>query len=174
MCPLDQFNCSAHFIWSNLNLSPNITLINNFSKLLLCNLYMSFSQYFICYIDTSQIQTIDIIPITNGIRYQCNFLPHSIVWGCAIIATNSTNNVNSSAPQNMTTHIANNNLLNISPGEYTIIVLISCNKTFFDYNQIILQMTISVNGTNYRTISSSSSLNSKFLTLSITPSIAGN
>ena len=174
MCHLDKFNCSAHFIWSNLNLSSNITLIDNFSKLLLYNLHMSFSQYSIYYIDTSQIKTVDITPITNGIRYQCHFLPHSIVWGCGIIATNSTNNVNSSAPQNMTTHIANNNLLNISPGEYTIIVLISYNKTFFDYNQIILQTTITVNGTNYRTIFSSSSLNSKFPTLSITPSIAGN
>ena len=102
---------------------------------------MSFFQYFIYYIGTSQIQTVDIAPVTNGIRYQCYFLPCSTVWGCAIIATNSTNNVISSAPQNMITHIANNNLLNISPGEYTIIVLISCNKTFFDYNQIILQTT---------------------------------
>ena len=174
MCPVDQFNCSAHFIWSNLNLSSNITLIDNFSKLLLYNLYMSFSQYSIYYIDTSQIQTVDLTPITNSIRYQCHFLQGSTVWGCGIIATNSTNNVTSSVPQSMTTHIANNNLLNISPGEYTIIVLISYNKTFFDYNQIILQTTITVNGTDYRTIFSSPSLNSMSPTLSITSSIAGN
>ena len=173
MCHLDQFNCSAHFIWSNLNLS-SITLIDNFSKLLLYNLHISFFHYFLYYTDTSQIQTVDITPITNGIRYQCFFLPCFTIWGCAIIATNSTNNVTSSAPQHITTHIANTNLLNISPGEYTIIVLISCNKTFFDYNQIILQTTITVNGTNYRTISSSPSLNSKFPTLFITPLIAGN
>ena len=169
MCPLDQFNCSAHFIWSNLNLSQNITIIDNFSKLLLYNLYMSLSHYSIYYIDTSQIQTVDIASVTNGIRYQCHFLLHSTLWGCAIIAIKSTNNVISSAPQNITTHIANNDLLNISPGEYAIIVLISCNKTFFDYSQIILQTTITVNGTNFRTISSSQSP-----TLSISPSIMGN
>ena len=169
MCPLDQFNCSAHFIWSNLNLSPNITIIDNFSKLLLYNLYIN-----TLYLDTYQIQTVDITPITNGIRYQCCFLPHSTLWGCSIIAIKSTNNVTSSAPQNITTHIANNDLLNISPGEYTIVVLISCNKTFFDYNHITLRTTITVNGTNCWTILSSSSLNSKFPTLSISPSIAGN
>ena len=49
VCPLDQFNCSDHFIWSNLNIS-NITLIDNFSKLPLYTLYMSFSQYSIYYI----------------------------------------------------------------------------------------------------------------------------
>ena len=135
---------------------------------------MSLSQYSIYYIDTSQIQTVDITPVTNGIRYQCHFLPRSTIWGCAIIATNFGKKVNSSAPQNMTTHIANNDLLIISPGEYTIIVLISCNKTFFDYNHIILRTTITVNGTNCRKISSSSSLNSKFPALSISPSIAGN
>ena len=67
MCPLDQFNCSAHFIWSNLNLSLNITIIDNFSKLILYNLYMSLSQYSIYYIDTSQIQTVDITPVNISI-----------------------------------------------------------------------------------------------------------
>ena len=106
MCPLDQFNCSANFIWSNMNLLSNISLINNFSKLLLYNIYMSLSQYYIYFIDTSQIQTVDITPITSGIRYQCHFLPYSLLWVCTLLATSFTNKFNSSAPQNMTTLIA--------------------------------------------------------------------
>ena len=85
MCPLDQFNCSAHFIWSNLNLS-NITLIDNFSKLLLYKLYMSFSQYFVFHIGTYEIQEVIISKDTSTGYFiiNCTFLPRSLAKGCAI------------------------------------------------------------------------------------------
>ena len=173
MCPLDQFNCSAHFIWSNLNLSSNITLIDNFSKLLLYNLHMSFSQYSINYTDTSQIQTVDITPITNGIRYQCHFLPHSTLWGCGIMVTNSTNSITSTALQNITTSIASE-ILPLCPGEYTVVAFKSYNKSFIDYSHIISQKTtVTVTGTICRTMSLTTSLISLSTHLSLHPSIIG-
>ena len=42
LCPLDQFNCSAHFIWSNLNLSP-MKFLKYFSKYHNITICMSFS-----------------------------------------------------------------------------------------------------------------------------------
>ena len=91
MCPLDQFNCSAHFIWSNLNLS-NITLINNFSTLLLYNLYMSFSQYSIYYIDTYEVQEVIVSEdISTGyFIINCTFLTGSQAKGCTIEVFNDT------------------------------------------------------------------------------------
>ena len=172
MCPLDQFNCSAQFIWSNLNLSQNITIIDNFSKLLLYNLYMSLSQYSIYYIDTSQIQTVDITPITNGIRYQCYFLLHSTLWGCGIIVISSTNKITSSALQNTTTPIASE-ILPLCPGVYTVAVYQSYNESSFDYNHIISQTTVTIIGINCRSMSSTTSSISLSTHLSLYPSIIG-
>ena len=172
MCPLDQFNCSADLIWSNLNVSPNTILIDNFSKLLLYNLYMSFYQYSIYYIDTSQIQTVDITPVTNSIRYQCHFLPQSTLWGCGIMVTNSTNNITSTALQNTTTSIASE-ILPLCPGEYTVAVFKSYNKSFIDYSHIISQTTVTITGTICRTMSLTTSLISFSTHLSLHPSIIG-
>ena len=60
-------------------------------------------------------------PITNGIRYQCNFLHHSTIWGCGIMATSSTNSITSTALQNTRTSIASE-ILPLCPGEYTVAV----------------------------------------------------
>ena len=111
---------------------------------------MLFSSY---YADTSQIQTVDITSITNGIRYQCYFLLHSLLWGCGIFATKFTNNNLSTAPQNTTTHIASGVLTNLCPGEYNVTILISYNETYINYNHIILKTKETVNGTNCRTMS---------------------
>ena len=112
---------------------------------------MSFSQYSIYYIDTSQIQTVDITPVTNGIRYQCHFLLYSLLWGCGIVANN---NMTSSVPQNTTTHIASSVLTNICPGKYNITIFISNNETSIDFNNIIFLTIVTVIGTNCRTMPS--------------------
>ena len=114
---------------------------------------MSFSQYSIYYIDTSQIQTVDITPITNSIRYQCHFLPHSTLWGCGIIATNFTDNMPSFVCKNAKTHIANGVLHKLCPGKYTVSLIL--NETSIDSNHIISQTTVTVIGTSCRIMSPS-------------------
>ena len=145
MCPVDQFNCSAHFIWSNLNLLSNITLNDNFSKLLL---FMSFFQYSINYTDTSQIQTVDITPVTNGIRYQCHFLPYSILWGCGIMVTSEKTNFSA---QNTTTHIASGILSNLCPGVYNVTFFTIFNQSLTSYSFKV----VTVNGDSCSSITSS-------------------
>ena len=58
VCPLDQFNCLAHFIWTNLNLLSNITLINNsvyFYCITYIYIYIYISYYILLlYLDTFQ------------------------------------------------------------------------------------------------------------------------
>ena len=89
------------------------------------------------------------------------------------MATSSTSKVNSSAPQNVTTHIATGVVPNLSPGEYNITILLSYNETSFDYNHIISQTTLNVICTNCRTMPSSSSTVSLYSSHSVYPSVAG-
>ena len=98
-------------------------------------------------------------------RYQCHFLPHSTLWGCGIMATNSTDNVPSFVHQNTTTHIACGVIHKLCPGEYTVKIVFK--NTSIDYNHIISQMTITVIGTSCRMMSSFPSLMS--LSHSISP-----
>ena len=69
------------------------------------------------------------------------------------MVTNSTDNVTSTASQNITTFIASGVLTTLCTGEYTVVVFISYNETFIDYNLNISQTIVTVNGTNCRTIS---------------------
>ena len=89
------------------------------------------------------------------------------------MATSYSSKVTSSAPQNVTTHIATGVVTNLSPGEYNITIFISYNETSFDYNHIISQTTVNVICTNCRTMTSSSSTVSLYPSHSVHPSVAG-
>ena len=86
------------------------------------------------------------------------------------MTTSSTSKVTSSAPQNVTTHIATGVLTNLCQGQYNIIIFTSYNKTSIDYNHIISQTTVNVISTHCRTMTSSSSL---YSSQSVHPSVAG-
>ena len=89
------------------------------------------------------------------------------------MATSSTSKVTSSAPQNVTTHIATGVLTSLCAGEYNIIIFISYNETSFDYNHIISQTTVNVISTHYRTMTSSSNTVSLYSSQSVHPLVAG-
>ena len=108
---------------------------------------MSLSQYSIYYIDTSQIQTVDITPVTNGIRYQCHFLPHSILWGCGIMVISEKTDF---TLQNTTTHIASSILSNLCPGIYNVTVFTIFNQSRTNYSFKV----VIVNGDSCRSTTS--------------------
>ena len=89
------------------------------------------------------------------------------------MATSSVGKVNSSVPQNVTTHIATGVLTNLCQGQYNIIIFISYNETSFDYNHIISQTTVNVISTHCRTKTSSSNTISFYPSYSVHPSVAG-
>ena len=127
---------------------------------------------YIIIIDTSQIQRVDITPVTNGIRYQCHFLVHSTLWGCGIMVFSSTNKITSSALQNTTTSIASE-ILPLCPGAYTVAVYQSYNESSIDYSHIISQTTVTIIGINCRTMLSTMSSISLSTHFSLFPSIIG-
>ena len=89
------------------------------------------------------------------------------------MATSYSSKVTSSAPQNVTTHIATGVVTNLSPGEYNITIFISYNETSIDYDHIISQTTVNVICTNCRTMTSSSSTVTLYPSNLVHPSVAG-
>ena len=79
----------------------------------------------------------------------------------------------SSAPQNVTNHIATGVVTNLSPGEYNITIFIFNNETSIDYHHIISKKTVIMISTHCRTMTSSSSTVSLYPSHSFHPSVAG-